>query len=235
MAKAGPIAAERLKSFVERVEKLMEERAAIQGDIKDVFHEAKGIGYDIKTMRKLISIRAMDAADRAEQETLLDTYMHALGMDTSGTVILPSEEELIDRATKIITEVDRCVALVRAGKLPKIADIQDLVGCSAGKASKLRALVAQRISRSNAATVKNENENPPHDPETGEISPLRAEAEKLFSGGGVTVEIDAQPGSLLDRVGAELEKIAPGQVTRNATAGGDEMPPIPDFLRRVPA
>lgn len=96
------------------------------------------------------------------------------------------------------------------------------------------ALAADKISRSAAMTVKNENENPPHDPETGEINPLRAEAEKLFAG-GVTVEIEARPGSLLDRVGAELEKFAPGQVTRNATIGGDEMPPIPDFLRRVPA
>jgi len=233
--KAGPIVAERLKGFVERAEKLMEERNAIQGDIKDVFHEAKGVGYDVKTMRKLIQIRAMDANDRAEQETLLDTYMHAVGMDTSASVIMPTEDELIDRAAKIITEVDRCVALVRAGKLPKIADIQDLVGCSAGKASKLRALVADKISRSNAATVKNENENPLHDPETGEISPLRAEAEKLFSGSNVSVEIDATPGSLLDRVGAELEKIAPGQVTRSAPVDGDEMPPVPAFLRRVSA
>ena len=233
--KTGPIVAERLKSFVERAERLMEERNAIQGGSKDVFHEAKGAGYDVKTMRKLIQVRAMDANDRAEQEALLDTYMHALGMDTSASVILPTEGALVDRAAKIITEVDRCVALVRAGKLPKIADIQDLVGCSAGKASKLRALVADKISRSNAATVKNENENPPHDPETGEVNPLRAEAEKLFAGCNVTAEIDARPGSLLDRVGTELEKAFPGQVARNATIDDDDMPPVPDFLRRVPA
>ena len=78
--KAGPVSAERLKSFVERIEKLEEERGAIGSDIKDVYSEAKGVGYDVKTMRKIISLRSMDAADRAEQETLLDVYKHALGM-----------------------------------------------------------------------------------------------------------------------------------------------------------
>ena len=78
--KAGPISADRLKSFVERIEKLEEERKAIGGDIKDVYSEAKGVGYDVGTMRKVVRLRGMDAADRAEQETLLDVYMHALGM-----------------------------------------------------------------------------------------------------------------------------------------------------------
>lgn len=78
--KAGPVSADRLKSFVERIEKLEEERKAIGGDIKDIYSEAKGIGFDTKTLRKIVSLRAMDAADRAEQATLLDVYMHALGM-----------------------------------------------------------------------------------------------------------------------------------------------------------
>ena len=62
--KAGPISADRLKSFVERIEKLEEERKAIGGDIRDVYSEAKGVGYDVKTMRKIVSLRKMDAADR---------------------------------------------------------------------------------------------------------------------------------------------------------------------------
>jgi len=80
MPKAGPINTDRLKSFIDRVEKLEEERQAITGDIRDVYSEAKGVGYDVKTMRKVIALRKMDAADRDEQEALLDTYMHALGM-----------------------------------------------------------------------------------------------------------------------------------------------------------
>ena len=78
--KAGPISADRLKSFVERIEKLEEERQAIGGDIREVYAEAKGVGYDVKTMRKVVALRKMDAADRAEQETLLDVYKNALGM-----------------------------------------------------------------------------------------------------------------------------------------------------------
>jgi uncharacterized protein (UPF0335 family) len=78
--KAGPISADRLKSFVERIEKLEEERKSIGGDIRDVYAEAKGVGYDVKTMRRIVGLRQMDAADRDEAETLLDTYMHALGM-----------------------------------------------------------------------------------------------------------------------------------------------------------
>lgn len=70
----------RLPQFVTRIEKLEEERKAIGGDIRDVYSEAKGVGYDVKTIRKLVALRRMDAADRAEQETLLDVYKHALGM-----------------------------------------------------------------------------------------------------------------------------------------------------------
>jgi len=77
--KAGPVVADRLKSFIERIERLIEERKAIQGDIKDVYAEAKGVGYDVATMRKVIALRAMDVADRDEMETLIDVYMLALG------------------------------------------------------------------------------------------------------------------------------------------------------------
>ena len=79
-AKVGGIAVEQLKSIIERVEKLEEEKAAIASDIKDIFAEAKGNGYDVKTLRKVISLRKKDAAERDEEEYLLDTYKRALGM-----------------------------------------------------------------------------------------------------------------------------------------------------------
>lgn len=78
--KPATISAERLKSFIERIEKLEEERKAIGGDIRDVYSEAKGGGFDVKIMRKVIGLRKMDAADRDEQETMLDVYKQALGM-----------------------------------------------------------------------------------------------------------------------------------------------------------
>jgi uncharacterized protein (UPF0335 family) len=78
--KPATVAADRLKSFVERIEKLEEERKAIGGDIRDVFSEAKGTGFDVKTMKQVIRLRKMDAADREEQDSLLDVYKQALGM-----------------------------------------------------------------------------------------------------------------------------------------------------------
>ena len=71
---------DRLKSFIERIERLEEEKNNILADIKEVYSEAKGIGYDPKIMRKVLIIRKMDIDERLEQEALLDTYRNALGI-----------------------------------------------------------------------------------------------------------------------------------------------------------
>jgi uncharacterized protein (UPF0335 family) len=76
----GGIAGDRLRSFIERVERLEEERKTLTADIKEVFSEAKGTGFDVPTMRAIIRIRRMDKDDYDEQETLLDLYKRALGM-----------------------------------------------------------------------------------------------------------------------------------------------------------
>lgn len=70
----------KLKSLVERAEKIIEERKAVSGDLKDIFTEAKSAGYDVPTMRVMIKERDMDAADRAERDALMDAYRHALDM-----------------------------------------------------------------------------------------------------------------------------------------------------------
>jgi uncharacterized protein (UPF0335 family) len=80
MADVGGIAGERLRSFIERIERLEEEKRTLAEDIKEVFAEAKGNGFDTKIMRQIIKIRRMDKDDLDEQETLLDIYMRALGM-----------------------------------------------------------------------------------------------------------------------------------------------------------
>jgi uncharacterized protein (UPF0335 family) len=80
MPDVGGVAGERLKSFIERIERLEEEKKALAEDIKEVFSEAKGVGFDVKVMRQIIRIRKMDEDDRDEQEALLDTYMRAIGM-----------------------------------------------------------------------------------------------------------------------------------------------------------
>jgi uncharacterized protein (UPF0335 family) len=74
----GGIAADRLRSIVERIERLEEEKKALAGDIKDIFQEAKSAGFDIKVLRKVLALRKMDQATLQEQDTLLDLYRRAL-------------------------------------------------------------------------------------------------------------------------------------------------------------
>ncbi|PZU89361.1 MAG: hypothetical protein DI527_16010 [Chelatococcus sp.] len=77
---AGSVAADELKQFIERIERLEEEKASIQGDIKEVYAELKGRGYDAKAIRTIVRLRKQDHAERQEQEAILDLYMQALGM-----------------------------------------------------------------------------------------------------------------------------------------------------------
>ncbi len=80
MTDGGNIAAKRLRAFIERIERLEEEKAALAADIREVYAEAKGDGFDAKTMRQVVRLRMLDSADRAEQEALLDLYKAALGL-----------------------------------------------------------------------------------------------------------------------------------------------------------
>ena len=84
MPDVGGIAGERLRSLIERIERLEEEKRTLSADIKEVYAEAKGIGFDTKIMRQIIRIRRMDKDDVDEQETLLDIYKRALGMLPEG-------------------------------------------------------------------------------------------------------------------------------------------------------
>ncbi len=76
----GGVAGTKLKSYVERIERLEEEKAALAADIREVFAEAKGNGFDTKIMRQVIRLRKMETNDRQEQEHLLELYLRALGM-----------------------------------------------------------------------------------------------------------------------------------------------------------
>ncbi|WNK01046.1 DUF2312 domain-containing protein [Thalassospiraceae bacterium LMO-JJ14] len=81
MADVGGVASERLKSFVDRIERLEEEKAALAGDIREIYSEAKGTGFDIKVLRQIIRLRKMDSSDRTEMEELIDVYKRALEMN----------------------------------------------------------------------------------------------------------------------------------------------------------
>lgn len=76
----GGVAGQRLTSFIERIERLEEEKSALMEDIKEVYAEAKGVGFDVKVMRKLIGLRKMDTEKRRELEDILELYKAAIGM-----------------------------------------------------------------------------------------------------------------------------------------------------------
>lgn len=74
------VAKEKIKAIIERVERLEDEKKGIADDIKDIYSEAKGNGFDVKALRTIVRMRKQDADERAEQEAILEAYMHALGM-----------------------------------------------------------------------------------------------------------------------------------------------------------
>ena len=79
MAKSG-FAKEHLKSFIDRIERLEEERNALTADIREIYSEAKGTGFDTKIMRQIVRLRKLDTAERQEQEAILELYRAALGL-----------------------------------------------------------------------------------------------------------------------------------------------------------
>lgn len=76
---------QQLKAFIERIERLEEEKAALSGDIRDVYNEAKGTGFDVKVMRQVIRLRKQNVNERKEMEAVLETYLAALGMLDDGS------------------------------------------------------------------------------------------------------------------------------------------------------
>lgn len=88
MSDAHGVARDQLRSYIERIERLEEEKKTISDDVKDVYGEAKAMGFDTKILRKVIAIRKQDQDERMEQEAILDTYLHALGM-----IAAPAEAE----------------------------------------------------------------------------------------------------------------------------------------------
>lgn len=91
------VAKDQLKSVIERIEKFEDERSLLAGDIRDVYAEAKGNGFDVKALRAVIRMRKEDQAKREEREAIIETYMHALGM-LSDT---PLGQAAIERAQKV--------------------------------------------------------------------------------------------------------------------------------------
>ena len=81
MADVGGVAGDRLRTIIEWIERLEEEKKALSDDVREVFSEAKGAGFDVKVIRQVVRLRKMDATDRSEMEQVLDVYKRALGME----------------------------------------------------------------------------------------------------------------------------------------------------------
>lgn len=77
----GGVSGQRLKAFIERIERLEEEKAGLAEDIKDIFAEAKGVGFDTKIIRKILKLRKMDAEKRREEDELVELYKAAIGLE----------------------------------------------------------------------------------------------------------------------------------------------------------
>ena len=90
MSEVQGVASDQLRAFVERIERLEEEKKTIADDIKEIYAEAKGNGFDTKVLRRVVSLRKQDMNERLEQEAVLDLYLHALGMAPADTA--PSDE-----------------------------------------------------------------------------------------------------------------------------------------------
>ena len=90
---------EHLRQFIEQIERLEEEKKALSADIRDKYLEAKGVGFDPKIMKKVISLRKRSSSEREEEDAVLDTYLHALGMLGDGPMTMPSmPAEMLDAA-----------------------------------------------------------------------------------------------------------------------------------------
>ena len=81
MVEVGGIASEHLRSYIDRIERLEEEKAGLASDIRDIYAEAKGNGFDVKTMRQILKLRKLDKDDLQEQEHLLELYKRAIGLE----------------------------------------------------------------------------------------------------------------------------------------------------------
>jgi uncharacterized protein (UPF0335 family) len=95
MSQIGNNASAQLQSIIERIERLAEQKAELQSDISDIYAEAKGNGYDVKALRKIVQMRKQDADERTEQQAVIESYMHALGMLAD----LPLGRAAIERAS----------------------------------------------------------------------------------------------------------------------------------------
>ena len=182
MAVEDSVAEDQLRAFIERIERMEEEKAAIAADIKEIYAEAKGNGFDTKILRKIVTIRKQDAKERMEQEAILDLYMGALGM---GGV---SGAYMSDRRNSIADEIDEdlLTTVAETAKTPEGRKaLMDAVEAhkTGKKLSQLRADPAMAIVEAANITPKSQPSQPAGSdmtslaPYEGQVAPIPAAVE----------------------------------------------------------
>ncbi|ASP70330.1 DUF2312 domain-containing protein [Sinorhizobium meliloti] len=200
MSDAHGIARDQLRAFIQRIERLEEEKKTIADDIKDVYGEAKSMGFDAKILRKVISIRKQDADERAEQEAILDTYLHALGMiqldifeepETSPKLVATVATAMQTQAGRaaLLTAVD--IMIEREERFDaETGEILDDIEASAGTAPAVETSLAARGAEESA--VSNSEIAPASQGGTASPSPDAELSSAGANAGGGYVESSAE-------------------------------------------
>ncbi|MGQ3299667.1 DUF2312 domain-containing protein [Reyranella sp.] len=229
--KSGPVSAGRLKSFVERIERLREEKKAIGQDERDVFAEAKGVGYDAPTIRWLLKERELDAADRAERDTLRDVYAHALGE----AVHLVLVEGLSLRQAEAATGASKS-SIHRALSVPELS--REMVADDLGT---YQAETFQEVEPQGRAGAPSEpsspaaeavNACPPSAAGGGDVSIGQGEYSGTHSEPGVA-KSPARAGGTCEDERSRHPPATPSVSSAEAMPAVDDDLTIPHFLRRV--
>ncbi|MDW9814955.1 DUF2312 domain-containing protein [Sinorhizobium meliloti] len=194
MTDAHGVARDQLRAFIERIERLEEEKKTIADDIKDVYGEAKSLGFDSKILRKVISIRKQDADERAEQEAILDTYLHALGMIEQPGFFddEPRQSARVDRETRAKLRTSEAMDDTKAFSAELAA-----AGLISQEAHAENMALSDAVARKYGAGVV--------DPETGEIldEPVNAKLVETIAAG---VQTEIGRAALIDAVDIMIER-----------------------------
>lgn len=227
-------AAERLSGFIERLERLDEERAALAGDLREVYSEAKGVGFDTKAMRQIVRLRKQEPAEREEQREILDIYLDALGMG-DGNLYAPGVREAaaLFNAGLSVRQVAEQLALSpsEAGKLRQRGEAAGLVTAPKGKAGRPRIVseqksaetISDRETVSGAESAETNCQTPPAETE------LAGKPKEI-----IVSEIENAETVAEEAAGCESAPTGPAAAAPNVSRGTNEEPDLdlPQFLKR---
>ena len=224
MAVEDSVAQDQLRAFIERIERMEEEKSAIGADIKEIYTEAKGNGFDTKILRKIVTIRKQDANERMEQEALLDLYMSALGMggDVSGAYTQSRRNAIADDIDEDLLETVAETAKTPEGRKALMDAVE--AHKTGKKVSQLRAdpalaIVEPAILESKMQKVQTAQTEPQPAPPAG--SDLTVPPSPQGQVAQIPAAVEAQRATPVTDVGGGGEAIQPGTANETTAARMD--------------